>query len=121
MNCTRQEATLVLAKWFDDSSPLLLNLQSNPNPLVVCFKGRIFELATDSFLFKGTACSIAVPLKSATFEYEEVPDGLSQADEQRLSAIPCLRLHLPLATSTQKRNEAGIVASSILSITEAVR
>jgi hypothetical protein len=121
MNCTKEEAALVLAKWFANSSPLLLNLQAAPSPQVVCFRGCIFELAEDSFLFKGVACSISVPLKSATFEYEEVPDSMSVADEQRLSAIPCLRLRLPLATSTQEKNDAATVASSILSITEAVR
>lgn len=117
MNCTKEEAALVLAKWFDEGSPLLLNLQSNSNPGILCFSGSIYELAVDSFLFRGTACSIAVPLKSATFEYDEVPDGTSTADMQRLSAAPCLRLRLPLATSTQRKNDAA----SILSITETVR
>jgi hypothetical protein len=117
MNCTKEEAALVLAKWFDDRSPLLLNLQSTSNPGVACFSGRISELAVDSFLFRGSACSIAVPLKSATFEYDEVPNDTSVAEMQRLSAVPCLRLRLPLAASTQGENDAA----SILSITEAVR
>jgi hypothetical protein len=121
MNCTKEEAALVLAKWFGDRSPLLLKLQSTSNPGGLCFRGGIRELSVDSFLFRGTACSIAVPLKSATFEYDEVPDGKSVAPMQRLSAVPCLRLRLPLATSTQGVNDAATVASSILSITETVR
>jgi hypothetical protein len=78
-------------------------------------------LSVDRFLFRGTACSIAVPLKSATFEYDEVPEGKSVADMQRLSAVSCLRLCLPFATSTQRVNDAATEASSILSITETVR
>jgi hypothetical protein len=120
MNCTKEEALLILGKWVDERSPLLLNLQVALDPEIVCFRGRIFELANDGFRFMGKECSISIPIKSSTFEYDEVLCGPPLSGATQSGATPRLRLYVPLANSAQRKNEAATVVSSILSITEFV-
>jgi hypothetical protein len=121
MNCTNEEAILVLEKWLDDRSPLLLNLQAASNPEMISFTGRILKLVNDGFLFAGISCNITIPLKSATFEYDEVLCGKSVASEKQSGTSPRLRLYFPLGTPTRRKNDVAGVTSSVLSITEVLR
>jgi hypothetical protein len=120
MVCTKEEAILVLEKWFDERSSLLLNLQAPPRAELVCFKGRIVKLPDEGFLFTGDSCSISIPLKGATFEYDEIHSGQPLPGRRQSGATPRLRLHLPPAPARRK-NDAVPGASSVLSISESIR
>jgi hypothetical protein len=112
---------LILGRWGHDRASLLLAFQASPSTEVVRIRGRISCLDADGLLFVSTACSVSVPFESATFEYEEsASDVLAHGQKQRRAACS-LRLRLPARKIMPARNSATTLASSVLSITEAIR
>lgn len=112
---------LIPGKWCHDRANLPLAFQASASTEVVRIRGRICRLDADGFLFVSTACSVSVPFESATFEYEEgASDVLAQG--RRSDARPVfLRLQPPARKTMRARSSATTLASSVLSITEAIR
>ena len=71
MKCTKQEAMMILGKWFEEGSPVRLNFQATSATEVICLKGRINQLKTESFLFTSPIACVTVPIDQAAFEYDE--------------------------------------------------
>jgi hypothetical protein len=121
MNCSRDEALLILGKWCADRANLLLAFQASVSTEVVRLRGRISRLDTEGLLFVSTACSVSVPFESATFEYKEVAsDVLLHGQKQRRAAC-FLQLQLPARKVMRAMSSATTLASSVISITEAIR
>ena len=72
MKCTKQEALMILGKWFDEGSPVRLNFRTTPATEVICLKGRITQLKTYSFLFTSPFANVTMPIEQATFEHEGI-------------------------------------------------
>ena len=121
MNCSRDEAMLILGKWCHDRANLLLAFQASASTEAFRIRGRISWLDADGLQFVSTACSVAVPFECATFEYEEgASDVLAHGQKQRRAACS-LRLQLPARKNMRARSSATTLASPVLSITEAIR
>jgi hypothetical protein len=118
MICTKHEALMILGKWFEERSPVLLNFQATPATEVICLKGRITQLKTDSFLFTSPIASVTVPFDQATFEYEE--KLLMDPPFRKEMSGPSSRvgLHLSLCRSQLKQDDASSQLQSFLSISE---
>ena len=121
MNCSRDEAVLILEKWCDERANLLLGFQASARIEIVRIRGRISCLSPNGFLFLGTACSISVPFESATFEYEEGASDVMAHGQKERGRTCSLRLQLPTSTTMRAMNSDTTLASSIVSITEARR
>jgi hypothetical protein len=121
MNCSRDEAILILGKWCHDRANLLVAFQASTNTEVVRIGDRISSLDADGLLVVITACSFSVSLESATFEYEEgASDTLAPGQKQRRAACS-LRLRLPARKAMRARTSSITVPSPVLSITKAIR
>jgi hypothetical protein len=120
MICTKQEALMILGRWFEERSPVLLNFQATPATEVICLKGRITQLRTDSFLFTSPSASVTVPFEQATFEYEE--KLLTDPPFRKEMSGPSSRLglHLSLCRSQLGQDGACSQLQSFLSISEAL-
>jgi hypothetical protein len=102
MKCTRQEALLILQRWHERNTPLLLNLQLAGEESVL-LNGRIARLASDDLLFSGLALSVTVCFNRAAFEYDEV------AKQEQNLVVPgthCgVKLQLSLRMDTLSRED----------------
>jgi hypothetical protein len=110
---------LILGKWCHDRANLLLALQASARTEVFRIRGRISSLDADGLLFVSTACSVSVPFECATFEYEEGANDLSPHGHKQQSPACSLRMQLPAKKNMQARSSATVLASPVLSITEA--
>jgi len=118
MECTKQEALMVLATWFEECSPLLLNFKATPTTETIRLKGRIAQLETDSLLFSSRTASLSVVFDQATFEYEE---GflMGPAFRKEMSdPTCCIKLRLSLCQTQLAPNDAA--TQSLLSLTKAL-
>ena len=68
MKCTKQEALMILEKWFEDGSPVRLNFQATSATEVICLKGRITQLENGPFSLHVSENCNPVPIDQATFE-----------------------------------------------------
>ncbi len=120
MKCTKQEALMILGKWFEEQSLVLLNFQATPATEAISLKGRITQLRTDNFLFTSPIASVTVPFDQATFEYEEKLFMDSQCRKE--TSGPCLRvgLHSSLCPTQSGQDHAFSQLQSFLSISEAL-
>ncbi len=71
MNCTNNEAELVLKRWYRNRSNLLLVFQASVNTEAVRMRGLISRVDADGFLFVSKSCSVSIPFDFTVFEYEE--------------------------------------------------
>lgn len=113
---------MILGRWFEERSPVLLNFQATPVTEVICLKGRITQLRTDGFLFASPIASVTVPFDQATFEYEEelLMDPPFRKEMSGPSSRVGLHLSLSLCRSQLGRDDASSQLQSFLSISEAL-
>jgi hypothetical protein len=117
MRCTKQEALMILSRWFKERSPLLLNFVAAPATDGLRLRGRIALLEPDSLLFASRTASVQVRFDQATFEHEE--EFLLGPDSRRelSGSVSCISLHLSVCQSHQMLNDAP---QTQLSLTEAL-
>ena len=120
MKCTKQEALMILGKWFEEGSAVRLNFQATPATEVICLKGRITQLKTDSFLFTSPIASVTVPIDQATFEYEEKLLMDPPFRKEMSGPSSCVGLHLSLCRSQLGQDGASSQLQSFISISEAL-
>ena len=120
MKCTKQEALMILGKWFEEGSPVRLNFQATSATEVICLKGRITQLKTDSFLFTSPIASVTVPIDQATFEYDEKLLMDPPLRKETSGPISRIGLHLSLCRSQSGQDHASSQLQSFLSISEAL-
>jgi hypothetical protein len=111
---------MILGRWFEERSPVLLNFQATPATEVICFKGRITQLRTDSLLFTSPIASVTVPFDQATFEYEEKLLMVPPFQKEMSGPSSCVGLHLSLCRSQFVQDGASSQSQSFLSISEAL-
>ncbi len=111
---------MILRRWFEGRSPVLLNFHATPATEVICLKGRITQLRTDIFLFTSPIASVTVPFDQATFEYEE--KFLRDPPFPKEMSGPSSRvgLHLSLCRRQLGQDGASSELQSFLSISEAL-
>ena len=71
MNCSKDEALLILAKWCENRSNLLLRFQPTFDTGSILLRGQVSELTADGFNFAGITCDISISFGPSTFEFEE--------------------------------------------------
>ncbi len=120
MKCTKQEALMILEKWFEDGSPVRLNFQATSATEVICLKGRITQLKTDRFLFTCPLASVTVPIDQATFEYDEKLLMDPPLPKETSRPISRIGLHLSLCRNQSRQHHASSQLQSFLSISEAL-
>jgi hypothetical protein len=108
---------MILARWFKERSPLLLNFVAASATDGHRLRGRTVLLEPDSLLFASRTASVQVRFDQATFEYEE-EFLLGPASRRELSAsVSCISLYLSVCQSHQMLNNAP---QAQLSLTEAL-
>jgi hypothetical protein len=120
MKCTKQEAMMILGKWFEEGSPVRLNFQATSATEVICLKERINQLKTESFFFTSPISSIPVPIDQFTFEYDEKLLIDPPLRKETSGAISRLGLHVSLWRSQSRQHHASSQLQSFLSISEAL-
>jgi hypothetical protein len=109
---------MILGRWFEECSPLLLNFVAAPATDGLRLQVRIVLLEPDSLLFASRTASVQVRFDQATFEYEE-EFLLGPASRRELSrSNSCIRLHLSVCQSHQMPN--GAAPQAQLRLTEAL-
>jgi hypothetical protein len=120
MNCSRDEAILVLKKWFHEDANLFLTFQASDNAELVRLAGRILSLDGEKFIFISTACSVSVPFDCAMFQYEEGANDAPLEGQNRPRAARSLRLLLHSEKHLPIKSISTSLASPVLSLTEAI-
>jgi hypothetical protein len=95
MNCTKNEAALVL-RWYRKRSNLLLVFQASVNTEAVHMRGLISRVAADGFLFVSKSCSVSIPFDFTVFEYEkgtkeEMTQGKNHKAPSVVSDCSCIQ------------------------------
>jgi hypothetical protein len=119
MNCSRDEAILILKKWFHEGANLFLTLQASDNAELVRMAGRILSLDGDGLLFMSAACSVSVPFECAKFEYEQAVNDAKLQGQNPRRAVCSLRLLLHSEKHPQTKSIATS-SMSVLSLTQAI-
>jgi hypothetical protein len=102
MNCTKNEAALVL-RWYRKRSNLLLVFQASVNTEAVHMRGLISRVAADGFLFVSKSCSVSIPFDFTVFEYEKgTKEEMTQGKTTRRL------LSSPIAAAYRKGNGSHI-------------
>src|ERR1700744_3597785 len=95
MNCSRDEAMLMLGKWRHNRANLLPGFQASASSEVLRVRGRISWLNADEFKFVSRSFSFPILFEYAIFDYEEdASDVLGHGQKQGRAACS-LRLQLP--------------------------
>jgi len=103
MNFTKNEAALVLKRWYRNRSNLLLAFQASVNTEAVRMRGLISRVDTDSFLFVSKSCSVSIQFDFTMFEYEEgTKEELTQGETTRFL------LSSPIAAAYRRGNGSHI-------------
>jgi hypothetical protein len=111
---------MILGRWFEERSPVQLNFQATPATEVICLKGQISQLKTDSFLFTSPIASVTVPFDLATFEYDEKFLMDPPFREEMSGPSSRVGLHLSLCRSRLGQDGASSQPQSFLCISEAL-
>ncbi len=104
MNCTNNEAELVLKRWNRNRSNLLLVFQSCVNTETVRMRGLISRVDADGFLFGSKSCSVSIPFDFTVFEYEKGHKGRNDTGEKTTRRL----LSSPIAAAYRKGNGSHI-------------
>ena len=72
MRCSRNEAVLILSKWFHASANLIWPLWITAVEEVIHLRGQISTLDLDRFVLAGSVGSVQLPFETAIFDYGEV-------------------------------------------------
>ena len=72
MNCTKQEAHSIFARWYEGRTPPLLHLCLSSGLDPSCVRGWIKHPAIEDFGFIGLAVSLSVRFKDLDFDYGEI-------------------------------------------------
>src|ERR1700742_333380 len=121
MNCSRDEAMLILGKWRHNRANLLPGFQASASSEVLRVRGRISWLNADELEFVSPACSVSIPFECAIFDCEEPASDVLGHGQKQGRAACSLRLQLPARKNLRARSSATTLASPVLSITETVR
>jgi hypothetical protein len=101
MVCTRREALLILRRWCERKTPLILNCRLAGEEAVT-IKGRIAGVALDNLHFYSAALSVNVSLDQVAFEYDEdIKDQRALQRTKNSSSAITLHLSLPIYSASR--------------------
>jgi hypothetical protein len=120
MTSMKQEALMILGKWFKQGRLTLLNFQVTPATEKICLQGRITQLRTGDSLFTSPIASETVPLNRATFDGEGKLTKTSPCRKKLPWPSSRVGLHLSLCRSELGQDGISWKRQSFLSISEAL-
>lgn len=118
MNCTNNEAELVLKRWYRNRSNLLLVFRASVNTKAVRMRGLISRVGADGFLFVSKSCSVSIPFDFTVFEYEKGHKGRNDAGGKTTRRLLSSLIAAAYRKAMAATSTAIALASTVLSITE---